>query len=52
MSVKSIHDLEDSFVDKNRSCLLPEMYVFTLVRKRGVIRAVTPISFILIQGIY
>ena len=42
VSVKSIHDLEDSFADKTRPCLHPEMYVFTLVRKRGVIRAVTP----------
>ena len=50
--MKSIHDLEDSFADKNHPCLLPELYVFTLVRKHGVIRAVTPISIIPIQGIY
>ena len=36
----------------NRTCLLPEMYVFTLVRKRGVIRVVTPIQIIPIQGVY
>ena len=41
--MKSIHDLEDSFSYKslwlimNRPCLLPEMYVLSLVRKRGVI---------------
>ena len=33
-------------------CLLPEMYVFILVRKRGVICAVTPILLIPIQGVY
>ena len=36
----------------NRPFLLPEMYVFTLVRKRGVIRVVTPIQIIPIQGVY
>ena len=48
MSRKSIHDLEDSFSDKssclsiNCPCLLPEMFVFTLVhvRKHGVICSV------------
>ena len=42
VSMKSIHDLEDSFSDRRlwfNPCLLPEMYVFTLVRKRGVICA-------------
>ena len=44
--MKSIHDLEDSFSDKslwfgiNSQFLLPEMYVFTLVRNPGVIWAV------------
>ena len=48
VTVKSIRDLEDSFSDKslwlriNSPCLLPEMYVFSLVRKSGVICAVTP----------
>ena len=37
VSMKSIHDIEDSFSNRSlqlstdRSCLLPEMYVFTLV---------------------
>ena len=44
--MKSIHDLKDSFSDKslwlsiNHPCLIREMYVFTLVRKRGVVCAV------------
>ena len=39
MSMKSVHDVEDSFSNRSINCpyLLPEMYVFTLVRKRGVI---------------
>ena len=43
--MKSIHDLEDSFSDRTlwlsiyHPCLPTEMYVFTLVRKRGVICA-------------
>ena len=58
VSMKTIHFLEDSFSDKslwlrrNGTCLLPEMYGFTLVRKRGVICAVTTILIIPIQGVY
>ena len=39
VSMKSVHDVEDSFSNRSINCpyLLPEMYVFTLVRKRGVI---------------
>ena len=36
----------------NRPCLLPEIYVFTLVRKRGIICAFTPILIKPIQGFY
>ena len=55
VSVKSIHDLEDSFSDKslwlsiNRLCLLPDMYVFAIVREGEVICAVAPILIILKQ---
>ena len=58
VSWKIIHDLEDSFSDKslwlsiNRPCLLREMYVFTLVRNRGAICAVTPSLILPIQGVY
>ena len=40
VSWKIIHDPENWFSDKSlwlSPCLLPEMYVFTFVRKRGVI---------------
>ena len=46
VSMKSIHDLDDLFSDKslclsiNRPCLLPEMFVFTFIRKHRVICAV------------
>ena len=44
--MQSIYDFEDSFSIKslwlsiNRPCLLSEMYVLTLVRKRGVVWAI------------
>ena len=48
MSIESIHDLEDSFSDitlclsinRPYACFFQEMYVFTFLRKRGVICSV------------